>query len=157
MPGPLDGIRIFDLSRILAAPTCTQILGDLGADVIKIERPGVGDDTRKWGPPYLKGKDGQDTQESAYYLSANRNKRSVTIDFTKPEGQNLCRRLISECDVLLENFKVGDLARYGLSYDDLKEEFPELIYCSVTGFGACSKRTDRKSWERHATGAKRSP
>src|SRR5262245_17261028 len=116
--GPLAGLRVFDLCRILAGPTCTQLLGDLGADVIKIERPGAGDDTRKWGPPYLKGKDGGDTGESAYYLASNRNKRSVTIDIAKPEGQALAKRLIAKCDVMIENFKVGDMARYGLGYAD---------------------------------------
>ena len=113
--GPLSGIRVFDLSRILAGPTCTQLLGDLGAEVIKIERPGAGDDTRKWGPPYLKGKDGKDTDEAAYYLSSNRNKRSVTVDISKPEGQALAKKLIAKCDIMIENFKVGDMARYGLS------------------------------------------
>ncbi len=135
MTGALDGVRIFDLTRILAGPTCTQILGDLGADVIKVERPGAGDDTRKWGPPYVTGADGRETGESAYFLSANRNKRSVAIDISKPDGQALARRLIGECDILVENFKTGDLARYGLSYDDLKDAFPGLIYCSITGFG----------------------
>ena len=115
MPGPLEGIRVFDLSRILAGPTCTQLLGDLGADVIKIERPGAGDDTRKWGPPYVQDKDGKDTGESAYYLSSNRNKRSLAIDISKPAGQALARRLIAQCDIMVENFKVGDMARYGLS------------------------------------------
>jgi crotonobetainyl-CoA:carnitine CoA-transferase CaiB-like acyl-CoA transferase len=135
MAGALDGVRIFDLTRILAGPSCTQMLGDLGADVIKIERPGAGDDTRKWGPPYIADKDGNETTESAYYLSANRNKRSLTLDIAKPEGQALARRLIGECDILVENFKTGDLKRYGLSYDDLRGEFPGLIYCSITGFG----------------------
>src|SRR5262249_32175119 len=110
-PGPVAGLRVFDLSRILAGPTCSQLLGCLGADVIKVERPGAGDDTRKWGPPYLKGKDGGDTGESGYYLASNRNKRSVTIDISKPEGQALAKRLIARCDVMVENFKVGDMAR----------------------------------------------
>ncbi len=135
MAGPLDGIRVFDLTRILAGPTATQILGDLGADIIKVERPGAGDDTRKWGPPYMRDEAGNDTQESAYYLSANRNKRSITIALEKPEGQALAKRLIAECDVLFENFKVGSLAKHGLAYDQLKDEFPGLIYCSLTGFG----------------------
>ena len=134
-PGPLAGVRVLDLSRILAGPTCTQILGDLGADVLKIERPGEGDDTRKWGPPFVKDGDGADTTESAYYLCANRNKRSVAIDIAKPEGQALIRQLAAECDVLIENFKVGGLKRYGLAYDDLKAELPSLVYCSITGFG----------------------
>lgn len=131
----LSGVRILDLSRVLAGPSCTQLLGDLGADVLKIERPGAGDDTRKWGPPYLKDDAGQDTTESAYYLSANRNKRSLGLDIAKPEGQALVRRLLKDCDVLIENFKTGDLARYGLDWESLKAEFPKLVYCSITGFG----------------------
>ncbi|OUS11773.1 CoA transferase [Rhodospirillales bacterium 47_12_T64] len=133
--GPLSGIRVFDLSRIMAGPSCTQMLGDMGADVIKVERPGQGDDTRKWGPPFLKDKHGEDTDESAYYLSANRNKRSVNLDISKQEGQDLARKMIAKSDILVENFKVGGLAKYGLSYKDLKDEFPNLIYCSITGFG----------------------
>ena len=132
---PLEGVRIFDLTRILAGPTCTQLLGDLGADVIKVEKPGVGDDTRTWGPPYVKGPDGQDTNESAYYLSANRNKRSITLDLQTPRGIALAKKLISKCDVLIENFKVGGLSKLGLGYEDIKQEFPSLVYCSVTGFG----------------------
>ena len=135
MTGPLDGIKIFDLTRVLAGPSCVQILGDLGADVIKIERPNVGDDTRKFGPPFVKDINGNETSESAYYLAANRNKQSVTLDLTSREGQVLARRIIAKCDVLVENFKVGNLAKYGLSYTDLKDEFPNLIYCSITGFG----------------------
>jgi crotonobetainyl-CoA:carnitine CoA-transferase CaiB-like acyl-CoA transferase len=135
MPGPLAGIRIFDLSRILAGPSATQLLGDLGAEVIKIERPGQGDDTRQWGPPFLKDEQGRDTTESAYYLSCNRSKRSATLDIAKPEGQALARRLIGTCDVVIENFKAGDLARYRLDYESLKAEFPKLVYCSITGFG----------------------
>lgn len=134
-PPALDGIRVLDLSRILAGPWCTQNLADLGADVIKIERPRVGDDTRAWGPPYLKDGDGQDTSESAYYLSANRNKRSVEADMATPEGAALIRELAAVSDILVENFKVGGLAKYGLDYDSLKEINPRLIYCSVTGFG----------------------
>ena len=121
---PLDGIRIFDLTRILAGPTCTQLLGDLGADVIKIERAGAGDDTRKWGPPYVADPSGQATNESAYYLSANRNKRSISLDLSKTEGQALARRLIAKSDVMTENFKVGDLAKFGLDYPVLSKEFP---------------------------------
>ncbi|WP_454673101.1 CaiB/BaiF CoA transferase family protein [Achromobacter pestifer] len=134
-PPALDGIRVLDLSRILAGPWCTQNLADLGADVIKIERPHVGDDTRAWGPPYLKDGDGQDTNESAYYLSANRNKRSVEADMATPEGAALIRELAAASDILVENFKVGGLAKYGLDYDSLKAINPRLIYCSVTGFG----------------------
>ena len=114
--GPLKGLRILDMSRILAGPTCTQILGDLGADVIKVERPGAGDDTRKWGPPYVKDSDGNDTSESAYYLCANRNKRSLTVDITKQEGQQIIRKLAVKCDVLIENYKVGGLKKYGWNF-----------------------------------------
>jgi crotonobetainyl-CoA:carnitine CoA-transferase CaiB-like acyl-CoA transferase len=133
--GALNGVRIFDLTRILAGPSCTQALGDLGADILKIEQPGRGDDTRKWGPPYVPDAAGGETTESAYFLSANRNKRSVAIDIATPDGQALAKRLIAQCDILVENFKTGDLARYGLSWDDLKGEFPGLVYCSITGFG----------------------
>lgn len=135
MPGPLEGIRVFDLTRILAGPSCTQMLGDLGADVIKIERAGAGDDTRNFAPPYIKDDEGNDTSEAAYFCAANRNKRSVTLDISKPEGQTLAKRLIGTSQVLVENFKTGGLKKYGLSYDDLKDEFPGLIYCSITGFG----------------------
>lgn len=147
MPGPLAGVRVFDLTRVLAGPSCTQLLGDLGADIIKIERPGIGDDTRKWGPPYAMGKDGTDTTESAYYLSANRNKRSLTLDLTKPEGRVLARRLIGKSDVLIENFKVGDLARHGLDYPSLKADFPSLIYCSITGFGQTGPYAARAGYD----------
>lgn len=132
---PLAGIRVLDLSRVLAGPWCTQNLADLGADVIKIERPGTGDDTRSWGPPYLKDGQGKDTGESAYYLSANRNKRSVAVDFATPSGAGLIREMVKECDILVENFKVGGLKKYGLDYDALKQINPALIYCSITGFG----------------------
>ena len=152
MPGPLHGIRIFDLSRILAGPTCTQLLGDLGADVIKIERPGAGDDTRKWGPPYVKGKDGKDTRESAYYLSSNRNKRSLAIDISQKAGQALARRLIGKCDIMLENFKVGDMAKYGLAYADLAKDNPRLIYCSITGFGQTGPYAPRAGYDMLAQG-----
>jgi len=135
MPGPLEGIRVFDLTRILAGPSCTQMLGDLGADVIKIERAGAGDDTRNFAPPYIKDDEGNDTSEAAYFCAANRNKRSVTLDISKPKGQALAKRLIGTSQVLVENFKTGGLKKYGLSYDDLKDEFPGLIYCSITGFG----------------------
>ncbi len=152
MSGPLAGLRVFDLSRILAGPTCTQLLGDLGADVIKIERPGAGDDTRKWGPPYVKDKDGRNTTESAYYLSSNRNKRSVSIDVAKPEGQALAKRLIGKCDIMLENFKVGDMARFGLAYADLKDRFPRLIYCSISGFGQTGPYAPRPGYDLLAQG-----
>ena len=145
--GPLKGLRILDMSRILAGPTCTQILGDLGADVIKIERPGAGDDTRKWGPPYVKDADGNDTSESAYYLCANRNKRSLTVDITKAEGQELIRKLAAKCDVLIENYKVGGLKKYGLDYSAMKDEFPDLIYCSISGFGQTGPKSHRLGYD----------
>jgi len=151
-PPPLSGLRVFDLTRILAGPTCTQILGDLGADVIKVERAGAGDDTRKFGPPWLKDAQGQDTGESAYYLSANRNKRSLTLDLAKPEGQMLARKLLAQCDVLVENFKVGDLSKYGLAYDQIKDEFPSLIYCSITGFGQTGPYAPRAGYDYLAQG-----
>ena len=135
MSGALSHIRVLDLSRILAGPWASQILGDLGAEVIKIERPGVGDDTRAWGPPYLKDRDGNDTSDSAYFLCTNRNKKSVTVDFTKPEGQRLVRELASRSDILLENFKLGGLRAFGLDYASLASVNPRLIYCSITGFG----------------------
>ena len=135
MAGALSHIRVLDLTRVLAGPWACQMLADLGAEVIKIERPGSGDDTRAWGPPYLKDRDGKDTRESAYFLSANRGKKSVTLDISTPEGQAIVRKLALESDVFIENYKVGDMARYGLSYADLKEANPRLVYCSVTGFG----------------------
>ena len=135
MPGALSHIRVLDLSRVLAGPWAGQILADLGAEVIKVERPGVGDDTRHWGPPFLKDAQGENTSEAAYYLSANRNKQSLTVDFTQPEGQRLVREMVAKADILIENFKVGGLAAYGLDYAALKELNPKLIYCSITGFG----------------------
>lgn len=135
MSGALSHIRVLDLSRVLAGPWAGQVLADLGAEVIKVERPGVGDDTRHWGPPYLKDAEGKDTSEAAYFLTANRNKQSLTIDFTQPEGQRIVRELAGQCDVVLENFKVGGLAAYGLDYASLKALNPRLIYCSITGFG----------------------
>ena len=151
MAQALAGVRVLDLTRILAGPTCTQLLGDLGADVIKIERPGAGDDTRKWGPPYVQGSDGP-TAESAYYLCANRNKRSVAIDIASEAGQALLRRLLAKCDVLVENFKVGDLARYGLDWAQLKGEFPWLVYCSITGFGQTGPYAPRAGYDYLAQG-----
>ncbi|CAN7404083.1 CaiB/BaiF CoA transferase family protein [Polaromonas sp. LjRoot131] len=142
----LDGIRILDLSRVLAGPWCTQTLADLGADVIKIERPGTGDDTRTWGPPFLKDAQGTDT-EAAYYLGTNRNKRSVTCDIAQPAGQALVRELAAHCDVFVENFKVGDMARYGLDYASLKAINPRLVYCSVTGFGQTGPYADRAGYD----------
>ncbi len=143
----LDGIRILDLSRVLAGPWCTQTLADLGADVIKIERPGSGDDTRSWGPPFLKDSDGRDTAEAAYYLGANRNKRSVTCDIAQPAGQALIRDLVAHCDVFVENFKVGDMARYGLDYASLRALNPRLVYCSVTGFGQTGPYRERAGYD----------
>ena len=135
MPSALSHLRVLDLSRILAGPWAGQMLADLGADVIKVERPGVGDDTRGWGPPWLKDEQGADTEVAAYYLCANRNKRSITIDITQAEGQALVRQLAAQSDVVLENFKAGGLAQYGLDYDSLKAVNPRLVYCSITGFG----------------------
>jgi crotonobetainyl-CoA:carnitine CoA-transferase CaiB-like acyl-CoA transferase len=143
----LTGIRVLDLSRVLAGPWCTQTLADLGADVIKVERPGSGDDTRAWGPPFLKDAAGNDTAESAYYLGANRNKRSVTCDIAQPAGQELIRELARACDVFVENFKVGDMARYGLDYETLKALNPRLVYCSVTGFGQTGPYRERAGYD----------
>jgi crotonobetainyl-CoA:carnitine CoA-transferase CaiB-like acyl-CoA transferase len=135
MAGPLSRIRVLDLSRVLAGPWSTQMLADLGADVIKVERPVLGDDTRHWGPPWMKAAGGSDTRDSAYFSSANRNKRSIAIDFTHESGRELLKDMARQCDVLVENYKVGDLKRYGLSYDELHKINPRLIYCSVTGYG----------------------
>ena len=135
MAGPLSHIRVLDLSRVLAGPWAAQNLGDLGAEVIKVERPGAGDDTRGWGPPFLKDGAGKDTKEAAYYASVNRNKKSITLDLSKPEGQAIAREIAAKSAVLIENYKVGTLKRYGLGYDDLKKSNPGLVYCSVTGFG----------------------
>ncbi|GAC1034031.1 CaiB/BaiF CoA-transferase family protein [Pseudomonas sp. No.21] len=147
MAGALSHIRVLDLSRVLAGPWAGQILADLGAEVIKVERPGAGDDTRSWGPPYLKDADGRDTSEAAYFLSANRNKQSVTIDFTQEEGQALVRKLAAESDILIENFKVGGLAAYGLDYESLKAINPRLIYCSITGFGQFGPYAKRAGYD----------
>ncbi|MFC3339833.1 CaiB/BaiF CoA transferase family protein [Paracandidimonas soli] len=144
---PLHGIRVLDLTRVLAGPWCTQNLADLGADVIKIERPGAGDDTRGWGPPYLKGEDGESTSEAAYYLSANRNKRSVTLDISTERGAELVRALARGSDILVENFKVGGLKKYGLDYDSLRQENPALIYCSITGFGQTGPYAKRPGYD----------
>ncbi|MBC7803260.1 MAG: CoA transferase [Candidatus Parcubacteria bacterium] len=135
MAGPLSHIRVLDLSRVLAGPWAAQNLADLGAEVIKVERPGAGDDTRSWGPPWMKDGEGKDTDQSAYFLSVNRNKKSVTLDISKPEGQKIARELALKSQVLIENYKVGTLKRYGLDYETLKKENPGLIFCSVTGFG----------------------
>jgi crotonobetainyl-CoA:carnitine CoA-transferase CaiB-like acyl-CoA transferase len=143
----LAGIRVLDLSRVLAGPWCTQTLADLGADVIKIERPGTGDDTRTWGPPFLKDPAGLDTGEAAYYLGTNRNKRSVSCDISQPAGQALIRELVQRCDVFIENFKVGDMARYGLDYESLRAVNPRLVYCSVTGFGQTGPYRERAGYD----------
>ncbi len=150
--GPLDGIRILDLSRVLAGPFGTQVLADLGAEVIKVERPGVGDETRTWGPPYVTDPQGEDTTESAYYLCANRNKRSVTVDFSRPRGVALVKRLLARCDALVENFKVGGLAKFGLGYEQLRDEFPGLVYCSITGFGQTGPYAHRPGYDMMAQG-----
>ena len=145
--GALSHLRVLDLSRVLAGPWAGQILADLGAEVIKVERPGNGDDTRAWGPPFLKDAYGESTGEAAYYLSANRNKQSVTIDFTKPEGQRLVRELAAKSDILIENFKVGGLEAYGLDYASLKAVNPQLIYCSITGFGQTGPYAKRAGYD----------
>jgi formyl-CoA transferase len=147
MPGALSHIRVLDLGRILAGPTCTQTLADLGAEVIKIERPGSGDDTRSWAPPYLKDEAGRDTTEAAYYLSCNRGKQSVTLDISRPEGQEILRALAEKSDVLIENFKVGDLSRFGLDYASLKALNPRLIFCSITGFGQTGPYAKRAGYD----------
>ena len=144
---PLTGIRVLDLTRVLAGPWASQLLADLGADVVKVERPDGGDDTRAWGPPYLKDAQGHDTDEAAYFLCANRNKRSVTIDLSDAEGQALVRRLAARADVLLENFKVGGLRRHGLDYDSLRELNPRLVYCSITGFGQTGPYAQRPGYD----------
>jgi crotonobetainyl-CoA:carnitine CoA-transferase CaiB-like acyl-CoA transferase len=144
---PLSGIRVLDLTRILAGPTATQLLGDLGADIIKVEHPLRGDDTRGWGPPYLEGKDGTIADLSAYFIAANRNKRSLAVDMADPRGQALVRRLISLSDVVIENFKTGNLRKYRLSYEDLKADHPRLIYCSITGYGQTGPYADRVGYD----------
>ena len=148
----LQGITVLDMSRVLAGPSSTQLLGDLGAEVIKVERRGVGDETRTWGPPYMKDAAGNDTGESAYYLSANRNKRSITVDLARPEGVALIRRLLAKADVVIENLKVGGMAKYGLAYDDLKADFPRLVYCSITGYGQTGPYAPRPGYDMMAQG-----
>jgi crotonobetainyl-CoA:carnitine CoA-transferase CaiB-like acyl-CoA transferase len=140
--GPLKGLRVFDLTRVLAGPTCAQMLADLGADVVKIERPGAGDDTRGFAPPVMPG-----THESAYFVGVNRNKQSVTLDIGQPEGQEIALKLIADCDILVENFKVGALAKYGLGYEQLHARFPRLIYCSITGFGQTGPYAPRPGYD----------
>lgn len=145
--GPLAHVKVLDLSRILAGPWAGQILADLGAEVIKVERPGVGDDTRAWGPPFLKGPDGQDTREAGYYLAVNRGKRSITVSLDKPEGQRIVRELAMQADIVLENYKAGTLERYGLDEASLRKINPRLIYCSVTGFGQTGPRRDQPAYD----------
>ena len=146
-PGALSNIRVLDLSRVLAGPWASQILGDLGADILKVERPGAGDDTRLWGPPFLKDPQGQPTGESAYYLCTNRNKRSLAIDMALPPGQALIRALALQCDVVIENFKVGGLKAYGLDAESLRALNPRLIYCSITGFGQTGPYAHRAGYD----------
>ncbi len=150
--GPLNGIRILDLSRILAGPTCTQLLGDYGADIIKVEKPEKGDDTRDWGPPFVLSKNGNPSSESGYYLASNRNKRSVAVDISTKEGVRIVKRLLEHCDVLIENFKVGGLKKYGLDYKTLSSEFPKLIYCSITGFGQTGPNAQKAGYDLIAQG-----
>ena len=146
-PASLAGLKVLDLSRVLAGPWCTQILGDLGADVVKVERPGAGDDTRAWGPPFLRDAAGRETAESAYYLGANRNKRSIAIDLARPAGQELVRELAARADVLVENYKVGDMARYGLDFPRLHALNPQLVYCSITGYGQTGPYRERAGYD----------
>lgn len=143
----LAGLRVLDLSRILAGPSAAQLLGDLGADVVKVEKPGQGDDTRQWGPPFVQDAQGQPTSESAYYLCANRNKRSIEIDIASPDGQELVMRLLEKTDVLIENYKVGGLKAYGLAYEQLQARFPRLVYCSITGFGQTGPYAPRAGYD----------
>ena len=143
----LQHIRVLDLTRVLAGPWCTQNLADLGADVIKVERPGVGDDTRSWGPPYAKDADGNNSSEAAYYLTANRGKRSITLDIASPEGQQVIRHLVMQSDVVIENYKVGQLKKYGLDYDSLSALKPDLVYCSITGFGQTGPYASRSGYD----------
>src|SRR5450830_1577449 len=142
-PGALSHLKVLDLSRVLAGPWCTQMLADLGADVIKVERPGVGDDTRHWGPPFFKDAHGQDTDQATYFSTCNRNKRSITLDIAKPQGQALIRQLAAQSDILVENFKIGGLKQYELDYASLQAVNPRLIYCSVTGFGQDGPYSER--------------
>jgi crotonobetainyl-CoA:carnitine CoA-transferase CaiB-like acyl-CoA transferase len=147
MAGPLSHIRVLDLSRIMAGPWAGQILADLGADVIKVERPGAGDDTRSWGPPFLKDAEGNDTKEAGYYLAVNRGKRSITLELDKPEGQEIVRQLAARSDIVLENFKAGTLRKFGLDYEALKQINPNLIYCSITGFGQTGPKRDNPAYD----------
>lgn len=146
-PAALDGIKVLDLSRVLAGPWCTQILADLGADVVKIERPGVGDDTRTWGPPFIKDANGNDTDQASYFTACNRNKRSVTVDMATPDGQALLRQMAAQADIVVENFKTGGLKQYGLDQESLRAANPRLIYCSVTGFGHDGPYAERAGYD----------
>jgi crotonobetainyl-CoA:carnitine CoA-transferase CaiB-like acyl-CoA transferase len=147
MQAALSNVRVLDLSRVLAGPWCTQNLADLGAEVIKVERPKTGDDTRTWGPPWIRNEDGEETTDATYYGSANRNKQSIAIDISTPEGQQLVRELAAKSDVFVENYKVGDMARYGLSYDDIKKINPRIIYCSITGYGQTGPHAHRPGYD----------
>jgi glutaryl-CoA transferase len=147
LAGPLSHVRVLDLSRIMAGPWAGQVLADLGADVIKIERPGAGDDTRSWGPPFLKDREGRDTSDAGYFLSVNRGKRSVAVDLASVEGQETIRAIATHCDIVLENFKVGTLAKYGLAYADLKAVRADIIYCSLTGFGQTGPRKEQAAYD----------
>ncbi len=147
MATALSHLRVLDLTRVLAGPWCTQLLADLGADVIKVERPGSGDDTRAWGPPYLRDAGGRDTSEAAYYLAANRNKRSITVDITRPDGQDVLRRLAQQSDIVIENYKVDQLHGYGLDYAALAALNPRLIYCSITGFGQTGPQREKPGYD----------
>ncbi len=151
--GPLAGLRVLDMSRVLAGPWSGQLMADFGADVVKVERPGVGDDTRGWGPPYLKDSAGEESREAAYYMSANRAKRSLTLDISRPEGQEICAALAARADVLLENYKLGGLAKFNLDYDSLKARCPRLIYCSITGFGQTGPYAARAGYDMIIQGA----
>ena len=146
------GVKVLDMSRILAGPTCTQLLGDYGADIIKIEKPGSGDDTRNWGPPFMKNEDGEDSNESGYFLASNRNKRSLSLDISKKENVEIIKVLLKDCDVFIENFKVGSLEKYGLDYHSLSEEFPQLIYCSITGYGQAGPNSHKAGYDLIAQG-----
>jgi crotonobetainyl-CoA:carnitine CoA-transferase CaiB-like acyl-CoA transferase len=147
MTKPLDHIRVLDMSRILAGPWCGQTFADLGAEVIKVERPSIGDDTRSWGPPFMADRNGNETDDAAYFMAANRGKKSVTVDISKPQGQDLIRKLAAECDVLLENYKVGGLKKYNLDYDSMSKLNPQLVYCSITGFGQTGPYSSRAGYD----------
>lgn len=151
-PGALSGVKVLDLSRILAGPTCTQLLGDLGASVLKIENPNGGDDTRQWGPPFATDEDGNPTDLSAYFMAANRNKRSIAVDIATPEGQAIIRKLASQADILIENFKAGGLEKYGLDYESLSAEAPHLVYCSISGFGQYGPNAEKPGYDLMAQG-----